>query len=311
MNNLKDITLNRNYAQIVGWTKEEVIKYFPEYIEKVAEAYEGVFSDIMLEIQRWYNGYSWDGTTRVYNPVSLMNLFENQAFRNFWFSTGTPTMLMNIIKNRKLTPFDIENSYTTSDILDKYDFSDINLNSLLFQTGYLTFKKVDIRTGRITLDYPNREVAESFSKNILAKLTVGYLDTTQSLLFKIIDSFSDNKIDKFIGFVNIILKSIPYTIVENKENYYHSLFYLIMKLIGYQIEAEVLEIDGRIDAVVKTDRNIYVIEFKINQSAKKAIQQIKNMKYALKYANDKRPISLLGINFDTETKSVDDYQVEE
>ena len=307
LNNLEDITLNKNFSQIAGWTKEEVVKYFSNYIEEVAEFYKDIFPDIMTEIKKWYNGYSWDGLTRLYNPVSLMNLFKNQDFRNYWFSTGTPTMLMEIIKNQKFTAFDIENSYTSTEVLDKYDIKNLKLNSLLFQTGYLTIKSIDLRTRRIKLSYPNNEVAEAFSKHILTTLTNGNFDITQSLLFKIADSFSDNKIDKFIIHFNTLLKTIPYSIVEDKEKYYHSLFYLVMKLTGYQIETEVLTIDGRIDAIIKTDNNIYVIEFKINQSAKKAIEQIKTKKYAEKYADDKRQIILLGINFDTEKKRVDDY----
>ena len=310
LNNLKDITINKNFSQIVGFTKEEVEKYFPDYISDAAKTFEDIFPDIMQEIKKWYNGYSWDGKTYVYNPVSLMNFFENQDFRNFWFSTGTPTMLMDIIKEQKLTPFDIEHTYTSTEILDKYDFKNIKLSSLLFQTGYLTIESINLRNRRIKLHYPNNEVEEAFSKHILAKLADAYLDRTDSLLFKIADSFSDNTIEKLIQFLNTLFKNIPYSIIEDKESYFHSLFYLVMKLTNYQIDAEVLTIDGRIDAVVKTDTDIYIIEFKINQSAKKAVQQIKDKEYALKYKDDKRKISLLGINFDTKKKKIDDYLLE-
>ena len=310
LNNLKDITVNRNFSRIVGFTKEELEKYFPDYIKDVAEEYKDIFPDIMKEIKEWYNGYSWDGKTTVHNPVSIMNFLESKDFRNYWFSTGTPTMLMDIIKNRKLTAFDIEKTYTTTKILDKYDFANIDFNSLLFQTGYLTIKNIDIRYGEITLDYPNKEVAQSFSEYILSSSTIEQLEVTDNLLHKIRRSFLANEINKFIEYINILFKNIPYLLVDEKEKYYHSLFYLIMKIMGYQIEAEILTIDGRIDAVVKTDNDIYIIEFKINQSAKKAIEQIKNKKYAEKYNDDSRKITLLGINFETEKKRIDDYIVE-
>jgi len=310
LNNLNDITIDGNYSQIVGWTKEEIKQNFPDYMKDVAEKYKDIFPDIMSEMEKWYNGYSWDGISRVFNPVSVMNFLAKQLFRNYWFATGTPTMLMNIIKTKKITAFNIEYSDTSSVLLDKYDFTNIDFNSLLFQTGYLTINKFDLRTGRISLKYPNKEVGESFSQNILDVLTINEAEETQSLVYKISDSFSDNTIDKFIKYVNIIFKNIPYSIIEDKESYYHSLFYLIMKLTGYQIEAEILEIDGRIDAVIKTKDNIYVIEFKINQSAKKAIEQIKEKKYALKYTDCKQPISLLGINFDTKKQTIDDYIIE-
>ncbi len=310
LNNLNDITIDKNFSEIVGWTKNEIEQFFPDYIKELAEEYKDIHADIMPEIKKWYNGYSWDGKTTVHNPVSIMNLFSKQFFANYWFATGTPTMLMDIIRTKKITAFDIENTNISSHVLDKYDFKRLHFNSLLFQTGYLTIKKIDLRTGRITLDYPNKEVAEAFSKHIVAELTSGELEKTDSLLFKIADSFTNNTIDKFIKYTNIILKNIPYTIVEDKEKYYHSLFYLIMKLTGYQIETEIMTIDGRIDAVVLTDKNIFIIEFKINQSAKKAIQQIKDKKYAEKYDNSKKQTYLLGINFDTNKKRIDDFCLE-
>ncbi len=310
LNNLIDITIDDRFSQIVGWTKEEVEKYFPDYIKSVAEKYKDIYSDIMPEIKKWYNGYSWDGKTTLYNPVSLMNFFGKEEFGNYWFATGTPTFLMELIKKQKKTAFDIENSYTSASILDKYDFTKINLNSLLFQTGYLTIKKKDLRTRRITLDYPNAEVEESFSKHIIDTQTNDDIDLTQTLLYKIIDSFLDQKIDIFIKSVNAIFKGISYNIIEKKESYYHSLFFLIMKMASFEIDVEIETIDGRIDAVVKTETQIYILEFKINQSAKKAVEQIRDKKYAEKYANQKLPISLLGINFDTEKKRIDDYLIE-
>lgn len=261
----------------------------------------------MSKIQEWYNGYSWDGIERVHNPVSIMNFFDKQVFANYWFSTGTPTMLMTIIKERNLTAFDIENTNSSTSILDKYDFTDIRFDSLLFQTGYLTIDTLNITNGRIKLNYPNREVAEAFSEHIVATLSNAGFSKTENLLFDIGESFTNNEMDKFIKYLNTLFKNIPYSLIDDKEKYFHSLFYLVMKMVGFEIDAEILTIDGRIDAVVKTDNTIYIIEFKINQSAQKAIQQIKDKKYLEKYSADKRKISLLGINFDTDKKRVDDF----
>lgn len=311
LNNLEDITIDGKYSQIVGWTKEEVEHYFPDYISEIAEKYKNVYPEIMPQIKKMYNGYSWDGENFVHNPVSLMNLFKKQEFGNYWFATGTPTFLMKIIKKRQLTSFDIENQYTSSDLLDKYDFTNINLNSLLFQTGYLTMKSKNFRTGRIKLDYPNQEVALAFSKNILNTQSNTNAEISQSLLYKIIDSLFDKKIDVFIKSINVLFKNIAYQLIEDKEKYFHSLFFLIVKLLGVEVEVEIQTIDGRIDAVLKTETTIYIVEFKINQSAKKAIEQIKEKEYALKYANDTREIQLLGINFETEKMKIEEYILEE
>ena len=310
LNNLSDITLNRKYSRMIGWTEEEVVDYFPDYIAKVRERYENVSSDIMQKIREWYDGYSWDGQTRLYNPVSLMNLFAQQDFRNYWFETGTPTFLLKLIKEKKFTAFDIENSYISTNLLDKYEITKITLLALLFQTGYLTIKNYNRNSGDIILDYPNREVADSFSVHILSELVYEEIDLTDNLLYKIRRSFIENEIEDFIEYINTLFSNIPYNLIDRKEKYFHSLFYLVLKIIGYNVETEILTIKGRIDAVVRTDDNIYILEFKIDQSAQKAIDQIKERNYAQKYKDDKRPVSLLGINFDTDKKMIDDYIIE-
>ncbi len=310
LNNLTDITLRKKYSQIVGWTKEEIEKYFPEYIKDLGEVYKDIYPDIMQEIKKWYNGYSWDGKNFVYNPVSLMNLFDSEEFSNYWFKTGTPTFLTELIKKRKFTIFDLERIKINEMLLDAYEIENITLPPLLFQTGYLTIKEKKLGSRKITLGFPNFEVEEAFSLYLLSKLTLDKTDRTSTILIDIEESFEENRTEKFIKYVNILYKGISYNIVEDKENYYHSLFYMIMKMLGFEIDVEIETIDGRIDAVVKTDDNIYIIEFKVNQSSDVAIEQIKNKKYALKYDNDKRTIYLIGINFNTDKKEIDDWKQE-
>ncbi|MBI4646346.1 MAG: AAA family ATPase [Bacteroidia bacterium] len=309
LNNLEDITIDENYSLMIGWTEEEIIKYFSEYIKGVEEKYKNIYQDIMKVIKEWYNGYSWDGENFVYNPVSLINLFSKRIFDNYWFETGTPTFLTKFIKEKHYTPFDIEKTTVTTKILDKYELKNMTLLPLLFQSGYLTMKNFELATGIITLDYPNREIADSMSIHILSELTIGKTDKTEMLLFQIADSFNNKEIAEFIEHINTLLASISYTLIDKKEKYFHSLFYIVLKIIGYQIDVEILTIKGRIDAIVKTDTDIFILEFKIDQSADKAIKQIKEKKYAEKYSDDKRPVTLLGINFDTEMKRVDDYKV--
>jgi len=309
LNNLEDITLHPNYSTLVGWTQREMESYFPEYISEVEKRYASTPSDIKLMMKEWYDGYSWDGQNFVYNPVSLMNLFSKQTFNNYWFTTGTPTFLMKLIKNQHYTAFDIENRTINVSLLDKYDLSNMSLLPLLFQTGYLTIKSYNILRNTIVLDYPNKEVADSFSTHILSELTIGKLDKTDMLLVDIVHSFDNGEMEKFISYINTLFRNIPYTLIEEKEKYFHSIFYMVMKLVGFKIESEILTIDGRIDAVVKSEDEIYIIEFKINQSAEVAIKQIHEKRYAEKYADDKRPKILLGINFNTETRRADDYEI--
>ena len=209
------------------------------------------------------------------------------------------------------TPFDIEKKETDVGLLEKYNLKNLSFFPLLFQTGYLTIKKYDIFDGTIILDYPNKEVAKSFSMHILTELTSGNHDKTNVLVVDFAKAISNLEIEKVIKNINHLFKVIPYTLLDDKEKFYHSIFYTVLKLLGVRIESEILTIDGRIDAIVKTETAIIVIEFKIDQSADVALSQIKEKGYAEKYADDPRPKYLLGIDFDTETKRADDYRFED
>ena len=310
LNNLNDITLDKDFATITGYTQEELEHYFPEYIEKVAKDYEGVFDNIMSEIKKWYNGYSWDGRTFVYNPFSILNFFSKRDFNDYWFSTGTPTFLMKMIKQNHHTAFDIEKRTIFKGDLNKYDITRITLLPLLFQTGYLTIKKANLSDMSILLDFPNAEVERSFTIHLLAELNDGQIDKASSILYELTQTLRNNETEKFIELINILFKSISYIIADNKEKYFHSIFYIIVKMLGFHIETEVMTIDGRIDAVINTDKYIYVIEFKAGQDAKTAIEQIKEKEYHKKYLADKKPVTLIGINFDIENKKIDDYLIE-
>lgn len=309
LNNLTDITLDRQYASITGWTRDEIESNFPDYLETIKHEYKEYYTDIWIPIKEWYDGYSWDGKTFLYNPVSIMNFLSQQAFRNYWFATGTPTFLINFIKQQEVLPYHIEQTVVTSTSFEKYEIENLTLLPLLFQTGYLTIKKIDILNDEYTLEYPNREVARSFSEYFLAEHTTGKFDVADTLLIKIRKNLEQNKIDDLIENINALFSGISYTLVEKSEKYFHSLFYLVLKILGYNIETEILTIKRRIDAVIKSQTHIYIIEFKINQPADKAIEQIREKQYADRYKNDKRKIVLLGINFNTENKNINDYLV--
>lgn len=311
LNNLNDITLDKNYATLTGYTQEELEHCFPGYLQAVAEDYNGVFDDIMQQIKRWYNGYSWDGKHFVYNPFSILNFLSKREFGDYWYATGTPSFLMKLIKQNNYTIFDLQNKTIPRNLLEKYDISSISLIPLLFQTGYLTIKKTNIREMTLTLDFPNAEVESSFTANLLTELESGRPDKSGTLITALVSDFKKNRIDNFVENLNILFKGISYTLLDDKEKYFHSLFYMVMRLLGFIIETEILTIDGRIDSVVFTDNFIFIIEFKVNQTAETALKQIKEKEYPLKYAGDKRKKILIGINFDPVNKRIDDYISEE
>ena len=307
LNNLDDITLDKNFSTIAGWTQQELEFYFPDHIKNIEKQYSDIHPKPKELIKEWYDGYSWDGTNFVYNPVSLLNLFKKEVFGNYWFSTGTPTFLLKLIRKENYTVFDIENRRIDGDLLDKYEIKNINVLALLFQTGYLSIKKLNRINNSMVLDYPNKEVAKSLSSHILSEFTTGKVEKTDLLINTIEDALSGNQIDKVIFAINSLFKSIPYTLIENKENYFHSIFYMVVRMLGFRMSAEILTIDGRIDAILSTDTHHYVIEFKINQDAQTALDQIINKEYHKSILDRSKKIILLGINFDSEKRSIDDF----
>ncbi|MDQ1354784.1 MAG: hypothetical protein QG657_5093 [Acidobacteriota bacterium] len=280
LNNLVDITLAENYATLLGYTEAELQHYFSPYIKQLAEK-RGISSDDLSKtIRKWYNGYSWDGENFVYNPFSILNLFGSSSFENFWFSTGTPTFLIKLIKNRKIEPMEFENLPVKSHVFNSYDLDNLNIAALLFQTGYLTVKQVtredEVKT--YVLSYPNHEVRDSFLSHLFGEYTQKDMDFGARLLDRIRNAVKAGDIEGFIGEIKSLFASIPYQIfMGKKEAYYHSLIYLILKLSGASVRCEDTTNNGRIDAVLETGTRIYNMEFKMG-SAKEALAQIKEMK---------------------------------
>jgi hypothetical protein len=263
----------------------------------------------MADIRKWYNGYSWDGIQTVYNPYSILLFLERRRFGDHWFATGTPTMLIKLMREQE--DFIFNNLTISGKLMDTYDLENLDLRTLLFQTGYLTVKKMDAKTGFYTLDYPNREVEESMSDYILGELLHTSYGTTAIPVHQIKDAFLENDLPQVIKIINALLKDVPYTLLKGKrEDFYHAVVHLHFKYLGLLMESEVMTADGRMDVVVKTPTHIYVIEFKLNQSAEKAIAQIKEKGYAEKYSIAQKPIVLVGINFNSRKKAVGTWLAE-
>lgn len=317
LNNLNDISLDAKYSQMLGYTQEEIINRFSTELETLKASWADTYPDVMAAMKDWYNGYSWDGVHFVYNPFSILNLFYKNDFGEFWFATGTPTFLVKLIRSKTYSIFDLENSVVSLRALIKFDVPQIEISSLLFQTGYLTIKKRDRQQQTVTLDFPNKEVANAFSAHLLAEFSEKGSEKTDSLVFLMAAHLRVGAVQSFIESLKSLFAGIAYPIqpagnagIENYEKYYHTMFYLVLRLLGYDIHAEVMTHNGRIDVVITTERYIYVVEFKLGDAAS-AMAQIKEKAYHLQYLNASKKIVLLGIGFDVATRNVSDYQVEE
>jgi hypothetical protein len=306
LNNLQDITLSPRFATIAGYTQSELKNYFKGYIETLL-AEEGISKGVLLEkIAQWYNGYSWDGVNKVYNPFSILNLFSDNRFGNYWFATGTPTFLIKLIKEMGAESPEFENKQITEIVLDSYDLDHMNLYALLFQTGYLTIAGVRKEDGltQFTLNYPNFEVKASLLTFILEGISNNRLDEIQPATMRIKSFLREGDLEGFMRMIKAMFAKIPFTLYLEKEAYYHSIFYLILSLAGVKIDLEVLTDRGRIDGVLEFQDRVYVIEFKYgNEGASmeklldQAVGQIKSRRYYEKFLDNGRKILLLGVGF--------------
>ncbi|MEY4904053.1 MAG: hypothetical protein RLZZ292_1868 [Bacteroidota bacterium] len=306
LNHLNDITIDDAYNNLVGITPSELLDNFGEHIDYTLQKIKMTRDELLEEIRLWYNGYSWDGENTVYNPFSLINFFSKRKFQEFWFQSGSPKFLIDLIKEKKL--FNFSNLRVAASMVQSYEIEDLDLRTLFFQTGYLTIKEIDSRRGLYLLDYPNREVEQTMANHIIGLMT-GRSGTQSSLpIFDIENAFLKNDVETVVKVIKSLLKDVPSYLIDKKdEHFYHALVHLHFRYLGWFLESEVHTSDGRMDAVVKTDTHIYILEFKIDKSAKTALQQITNKDYAAKYALENKQIVGIGINFDTEKKTLDDW----
>ena len=308
LNHLKDLTMDRHYATLTGYTQTELEQYFEPYMQEVEEYLELSRAELLTQVRYWYNGYSWDARTRVYNPFSILNFFSAGDFRNFWFETGTPTFLPKLMKAQH--QLDVDNVE-----LDEIGFSTYNIEKLqvlpiLFQTGYLTLQ-AKLEFGLYRLGYPNREVRGAMLAYLIAEMRHDDAITSTPTVVSLYRAFAARDLEQAIKLIKSIFKTIPsHIFIKEAESYYHSLIYLVFHYLGLYTESEVNTNNGRLDCVVKTPNHIYVIEFKLNKSADEAMQQIKSKGYAEKYRADPREKVLLGVNFSSELKTVEGWKSE-
>jgi hypothetical protein len=303
LNNLDDITLDERYATLMGYTGEELVRYFP-----TGDSDAGT----LAKIKKWYNGYSWDGRHFVYNPLSILLYFEKKRFTNYWFSTGTPTFLIDTIKEKEFPVGELEKIEVDDYAFESFDIDNMEVTSLLFQTGYLTIKKKEIIDDETIyyLSYPNKEVRESFLKHLLKGFSEKDFRVSRKYLKQLRTALEQNKLDDFFASIKSFFSSIPYNMfVSGREAYYHTIIYLLLRLAGVSIYPEIETNTGRLDAVVEEEKTIYIMELKIGTSGE-ALNQIKEKRYYQPYLTSGKSIMLVGIGIDPSIRNISDYRSE-
>jgi hypothetical protein len=300
LNNLDDITFHRGYAKILGYTHDEIEKYYGHYIDKWSRE-EGKTKEELLErLKEEYNGYSWDGKNFVYNPDSIHKALNEFSFGSYWFATGTPTFLVKKLMEQGIDIVDFENLRVKREFFNEYDTMDINL--LMFQAGYLTIKESN-ETG-FKLYYPNKEVQSSFLHLLLKKYSQKNQLRIEEITPKIKTALSEGNINSFIDMTRPLLADIPYNLSLSKyEAFYHSIIFVALKLSNLAVTVEKETNLGRIDMLVQTERYVYIIEFKMD-NAGDALKQILAKKYYEPYLAGEKEIILLGIGFSREDRNI-------
>lgn len=311
LNNLKDITMLPQYSTICGITEQELHANFDDSVKEVAAFNELTQEECYERLRLDFDGYHFSKYAKegLYNPFSVLNTLSSQVFNDYWFETGTPSFLVYQLKK---TCYPLENMTTeevSTDTLNSIDIMDQNPLPLLYQSGYLTLKSYDEEFDSYTLGFPNREVEQGFIKYLLPFYTP---KTDQKSTFAVSQFIKDVRNGDAEGFMHRLqdfFANGDYQVVGNTEKYFQNTLYVFFRLLGFYVNVERHTTGGRMDVLIQTPDYIYILELKVNQTAAVALQQIEEKGYALPFASDPRQLFKIGINFQTDSKQIDDWKI--
>ena len=340
LNNLLNISMSDKYANLLGYTQEELESYFPEYISELAESHSLSVNEILSKIKFWYNGYRFSkAENKVYNPFSCLLLFETKEFINHWFATGTPTFLIELIKRSNLDLQSLEDLIEIPEYnLNVYDVESLPLIPIMFDAGYLTVVQQSLMGNDIIygLSYPNYEVKNSLISGLLSEFSEKNSGSISPELLQISRTIINNDLEKFFSLLKSYFASIPYDLIPKKdlnEKYFQLIFYLLMRVTSFRVNTEDRTNLGRIDLVLESDTDVYLFELKVDSSAAAALEQIKEKKYYEKYlhipvakldsisenaesgvplqCHDRdKAVHIIGLNLSLEERNITEYLVE-
>lgn len=311
LNNLRDISMLPEYSDICGISEGDLHKYFEESVAELAVANHLSTEEGYRKLKDMYDGYHFsEESVGMYNPFSLLNTFSSNRFKEYWFETGTPTLLVNVMK---LTSFDVT---TLSDNVEvtSYDLSGMQdiVNRpipLFFQTGYLTIKDYDDEFDIYTLGYPNDEVKNGFLKFIFSYYVPVNPAEGNTTTAKLAKALKTGMPDVFMRTLEALFANTTYQIQGDSEKNFQYAMYIIMELLGEYVQAERSTSNGRIDLLLQTKDYIYIVELKIDSTADAALQQIEDKGYAKPFINDPRKLFKIGVSFSTENRRIEDWKV--
>ncbi len=309
LNHLRDISMSPAYTTLCGITRDELIQTFKPEIANLSRKLNVSFDEAVDRLESQYDGYHFDeGATGVFNPFSLLNALQDSKLSDYWFQTGTPTYLVDLLKQ---SDYDlrllIDGIQVRSSAFVEYRAEKKNPIPMIYQSGYLTIKGYDDEFGLYTLAFPNNEVRNGFLDFLVPYYTPVSTDETGFLITRFVQELRAGETEAFMERIKAFFADFPYELNDKTERHYQVVFYLVFKLMGQFTEAEVRSAKGRADAVVKTPNYIYVFEFKLNGTAEEALQQIDEKGYLLPFATDGRQVVKVGVEFSKEERNISRY----
>lgn len=310
LNNLNDISMDKQYVSLCGMTEEEIHRYFEDDLRRLATAQDMTYEETCTRLKEAYDGYHFrQNSEGIYNPFSVLNTFAKQEFGSYWFETGTPTYLVELLKQNHYNLEQMSHEKTNSEVLNSI-YADESPIPVIYQSGYLTIKDYDPRFENYILGFPNREVEEGFIKFLMPFYTNVNKVESPFEIQQFTREIESGQPDAFLRRLQSFFADTPYELIRDLEVHYQNVLFIVFRLVGFYVKAEYHTSEGRVDLVLQTDRYIYVMEFKLEGSAEEALQQIETKHYARPFEADSRQLFKIGINFDNNTRNIERWIVE-
>ena len=310
LNNLKNISMRPDFAGVCGITEEEMLTQMTDYIDDFAEAHQITRKETIEGLKKQYDGYhfTWPSPD-IFNPFSLLNAFQDHDYTNYWFSSGTPTYLIEMLRKFNVVPSKIGGGKVLASTFDAPTENMKSIIPLLYQSGYITIKDYNSASRLYTLDIPNGEIRVGLMESLLPNYVHEYTDDGGTTIGEMYLALLNDDLNEMFRLLQAYLLTVPYCDNANSEGHYQQMLYVIFSLFGRYVDVEVHTPTGRVDIVMKTAKELYLFELKLNMPAEAAIKQIDLKDYASKFALSNLPIVKVGINFDPERRTLSDWNI--
>ena len=310
LNNLQNISMRDEYSALCGITEKELLTDLRLDIQRMAEANKETYEEACAHLKKQYDGYHFsENSEDIYNPFSLFNALNAKKYKNYWFSTGTPTFLIELLQN---VQFDVRMMDGMTAMDDQFDAPTEVITDpipVLYQSGYLTIKSFDPMFKIYTLAYPNNEVRYAFTEALLPRYVHRFPRENTFYIVSFLQDLMKGDIESCLERTRSFFASIPHDLENKTEKHYQTIFYLLFRLMGQYVDVEVKSAIGRADVVLKLSDAIYVFEFKYDGTPDEALAQIDSKQYAIPYQSDGRRIVKIGVNFDSATRTIGEWKI--